>query len=744
MKNPNPIILRMVIGNMNVLLIGGGSKMMDALIDKFNKNGHRVFLLTGCRDNNRFSYKHVFEKYNFSYDDDSIQEIIKSINPELTVFTGAYDPNFNWGRSQQESMRYTAGLMNLLSACALTGSGRFVYFSSQEVYGDTYSNDILETVAISPKGMKALTIAQGESLCNNYRKTQGLNTLILRFDGVYGIPKRGIMQDDPCFNMCMEAISYNRISASSQNTFSLLYLNDAIELSYKVMIDEKAAQSLYHISSMEKITELQLAEAIRQQMGAGIEIVDNSIGEHRRRVLSSRNYQSEYNQKIFTDHQEGVKQVAAFMKRYGGSFSKVNDTGAGWFGKLRQSVKSIFGKIYPFIENIICFIPFFFLNNWAVGSEYFSGIDFYLLYVLLFAIVHGQQQAVFSGLLSVAGYFFGQMYTRSGFDVLLDHNTYIWVAQLFILGMVVGYLKDQLRHIRKDDEEEIRYLKGKLEDISDINDSNVRMKQNFETQIVNQKDSLGKIYDITSGLDRYMPEETLFYAAQAVSKLMDSKDVAIYLIANQDYARLFSATSSEARRLGNSIKYTDMTEMFVELEEGRVYINKTMNDELPLMASAVFEGDRMQLIVMLWGIPWQRMTLAEANRLTVIGKLIQNAVLRANRYLDGLKEQRYMKGTNILAKDAFTLLAKAFFDARDKGLTECTLLEIMTEENSTAYERAAFVLGKNIRQTDYIGTLKDGGLYVLLSNTDEKHAGEVIARFGTAGYESRPRREIML
>ncbi len=54
-----------------------------------------------------------------------------------------------------------------------------------------------------------------------------------------------------------------------------------------------------------------------------------------------------------------------------------------------------------FIENCICFIPFFMLNNRAVGREYFQNIDFYLLYVLLFAIVHGQQQAIFSSLLAV-------------------------------------------------------------------------------------------------------------------------------------------------------------------------------------------------------------------------------------------------------------------------------------------------------------------------------------------------------
>ena len=47
---------------------------------------------------------------------------------------------------------------------------------------------------------------------------------------------------------------------------------------------------------------------------------------------------------------------------------------------------------------------------------------------------------------------------------------------------------------------------------------------------------------------------------------------------------------------------------------------------MPMMASAVYSEDKMQLILMLWGIPWERMTLGEANRLTIVGFLIQNAV----------------------------------------------------------------------------------------------------------------------
>ncbi|MFQ7768285.1 MAG: hypothetical protein ACLRIL_08460 [Fusicatenibacter saccharivorans] len=41
----------------------------------------------------------------------------------------------------------------------------------------------------------------------------------------------------------------------------------------------------------------------------------------------------------------------------------------------------------------------------------------------------------------------------------------------------------------------------------------------------------------------------LFYAAQTISKLMNTEDVAVYTVANQSYARLFSFTSPTARKL---------------------------------------------------------------------------------------------------------------------------------------------------------------------------------------------------
>ena len=197
---------------MVVLLIGGGSVLMNTMIDKLNKNGHRVYLLTG-RKENRFSYRRVFEKYHFTYDSGSIKDILDTVKPDVTVFTGAFDTNFEWEQPRQEAVRYMAGLMNILSAFSMLKSGRFLYFSSQEVYGASYVDHIREEEPVSPRGFRALALAQGEETCENYRRTQGTETIVLRFDHLYWVPEKGRAEDNPCCRMCLEALKTGKISA---------------------------------------------------------------------------------------------------------------------------------------------------------------------------------------------------------------------------------------------------------------------------------------------------------------------------------------------------------------------------------------------------------------------------------------------------------------------------------------------------------------------------------------------------
>ena len=718
---------------MNILLIGGAGNLINNLIIKLNKEGHRISLLTGIRYG-KASYQRVFEKYDFPYESESLKEIFESVRPELTIFMGAYDTNFKWtGESvEREAVRFSNCLMNILMAYSQYTEGRFLYLSTQDVYGGYYPDNIEETEPVTPVGIPAMVWSQGEELCENYRKSCEKDIITLRLDHVYGIPENRRDVRDICSRMCLEALENKSITVREGHAFSLLYVTDAVEFIHRLAMCHEHRNSIYNLSSMREQTELPLAEMICQAWGEPLELIPVQ-GEEDRVILSDILYESEFGNPFFCEVQDTVKKITAQMKKKSHLFLNGEEE-KSLKDKMRDKVTWLLKTLLPFAENLILFIPFFMLNNRAVGSEYFANLDFYLLYVLLFAIVYGQHQATLSSVLAVAGYCFRQMYDRSAFEVMLDANTYVWIAQLFILGLVVGYMRDQIIKLQQESKNEREFLDMQLVDIQDINSSNVRVKAALETQIVNQNDSVGKIYSITSALDQYSPEEVLFYAAEMLGKLLKSKDVAIYTVSNKAYARLFSSTSPKARQLGGSIQYTNMGELYETLTQRKVFINRRMEEHYPLMANAIFENEEMQMIIMVWGIPWERMTLGQANQLVVISALIQNAVLRANRYLTALEEQRYVAGTQTLKTDAFQTLVKAYLTARSRGLTECTLLSVKVQEKD--YMESAKLLGSKLRQSDYIGTLPDGGLYALLANTNNSDAEYVIRRFAELGYES--------
>lgn len=724
---------------MNILLIGGSSHFAKLLIDKLKKEGHRVFRLTE-EPKTAKSVGRVFETYHFAYDDSCIREVVDSIQPDVTVFMGAFDTNYHWDKRQSRPVTYTAGLFNLLTAHIALGKGRFIYLSSEEVFQGEYAEEISCDTPCMVHTDRAQAIAAGEDICCSYRR-MGKDTVVLRLDHLYGVPKEAGETKNACARMIIEGLETGEIQVDEGQRMALLHYKDAVEFVYYVIAAKETRQGLYQISSGETLPQRTIAEYIAGAL-RDVKLVDAPQRQRLEPVLSNNLFEEEFGIRIYQKPEVGVGEAAAYISRHASDFVRTDARKKNFLRLLGTRTKDMVSALLPFAENLICFIPFFMLNNRAVGREYFQNIDFYLLYVLLFAILYGQQQATFSCLLAVAGYCFRQMYHRSGFEVILDFNTYIWIAQLLILGLVVGYLRDRLKVVEEEKKNEASYLSKQIEDISDINTSNVKVKEILSSQIINQNDSFGRIYEITTSLDKYEASEVLFYAAEVLAKLMGSRDVAIYTVANRSYARLFSATSGKARELGNSINYREMKELYEPLSEHKVYINKSMDERYPLMADAIYSEDEMQLILMVWDIPWERMTLGQANMLSVVGNLIQNAVLRANRYMSALQYQRYIPGTNILEKEAFRSLVTAYLNASEKQLTECTLIEI--ELGETSLEEAGKLLGSQMRQSDFLGELQDGTVYALLANTRPKDAAIVLQRFRDSGFNCRITEEVSL
>ena len=263
-------------------------------------------------------------------------------------------------------------------------------------------------------------------------------------------------------------------------------------------------------------------------LGEKVQRVDNTLADGYQVVLSNERLKREFGYTSKRTPEQIIRETLAYMQRHSARFLGEGHPGLSIWRQLYYKGTRLLGVLAPYLENLVLFVPFFMLNNRATDSLYFSKIDFYLLYVLLFAVVHGQRQATLSAALATMGYLFRHMYGRTGLAVVTDYNTYVWIAEIFILGLTVGYMRDTLRFIREEKEQEVDFLTERVEDMGAINDSNLRVKEGLMDQIVDYDNNLGTVYQATDRLAQDLPAEILFHAISTIQHLMKCRDVAIY------------------------------------------------------------------------------------------------------------------------------------------------------------------------------------------------------------------------
>ena len=703
---------------MDIMLVGGVSPMMRKLSLKLYKEGHKIYVLSGSRNpSNHFEY--AFERYDFPYENASVEEVFRSVNPDVTILLGAFDGNLSGEDPKREAIRYAAGLQNILLSWSALEKGRLIYLSSAEVYGSSYQIPVTEIIQPVPRGIRPLMLYQGEESCRFYQEKLKKDVLILRLDRLHDVPKdRREAAFGICQSKCLDAFQDGAVSYRRNYKYGLTYMGDAVESIYKLISCEEHKYGFYHISSSKAYTELEIADAIGNNLGKKLEKIDNTLEDQRSVILSNERLKEEFGFDIWCEPEETIRKTLEYMQKHSGKFLDSSHPGWDIWHRIYFKTIGFLGALVPYIENLIFFIPFFMLNNRATGSQYFSKIDFYLIYVLLFAVVHGQRQATFSALLATAGYLFRQMYNQSGLMVVTDYNTYVWIAEIFIVGLVVGYMKDQLKFMQEEKEQEVDFLSERVTDIGDINDSNLRVKEGLITQVVNYDYSLGTVYDLVEQLEEDNPAQILFHAITLIRNVMNCQDVSLYRINEEGYARLFGYTSAKAGSMGFTVRLSEKEPLYESFSRQEVYLNRTMNPDYPMMAYCIYDGKKMDMMILLWSIPFERMTIDESNRLIVISKLIQKSVKKSAIYLDLLKDKRHQHDSPALRAEAFEELVYIYHDAGYKNLTEYILLQVVSAE--AGMEKAGDIIGGILRQTDYIGYRKDGNLYVLLTSTDRK------------------------
>lgn len=713
----------------SVLIVGSYGTFSEELINKLDKEGWRIFTLVGGRSGAKPS--RVFEQYQFDYASETIGEVIGSCRPDFILFTGAYDPLYTWEEKTQkdDSRSFIAGLNNLLMCARDLGIRHFVYLSSECVFEESYVVDLVEEAPHALGSYKSIMISQGERLASSFGQFTSMEVSIVRIADLYFIPKSNRECNDPYTRMCLHALMTGSLAINAKRIKSALYISDAVQAIFLLISAPERKHQVYHVSSEQEVSEYEIAQCIKNASAQPVAIVDQTMGVRSRTILSSRRFCEAFHFSVRVSYAEAIPQIVRFMQSHRKQFQiRKENNDPSLLGRALQTLR----RFYPFFECVALFFPVFLFNSLAAGISYLQGIDFFLLFVLLFAIIRGRQLAILAFVLSVAGYCYQQIQLQSGLELLIDVRTYTWITELFLVGFAAGHLRDRLTLLEQEKDEEIQFLSGRVEDIAFINSSNTKIKNYFEAHVVNSKESIGWFYEIISQLDNADSGEVMFIASGLLSRLMGTTDVAIYTVSNRDYCRLVTATSLRARSLGKTIFMPDFDSIFQPLQNNEVYVNRSMDADLPSMANPLNgpEGD-LKMCILLWDMDYEKMTLYYVNTLKVVGALIYNALIRSANYLDALAYKRYIPETKILQQFAFQEMHAIYQKAGKNRLAEFCMLEI--EAGERPLEDWSIHLSGLLRESDIIGLLPNHRIGILLTNTSQEEARYVIDRMKSEG-----------
>lgn len=689
------------------------------LSQRLKKEGCEVFVLTSDSAAEK-KPSAVFQDYRFSYESESVMNVMSSVSPDAVIFCGAFDEAFDWSKSVSGSVAYVGGIMNLLSCAAAVKVKKFLCLSSLEVFAENIEAVLKEETVPLPLTQREKALLQGERIClSAFADGEAIKTAVVRLPQVYGVCEKRV-QNSICSEIAENVYSGERAAFSKEPLFSLIYLDDAVDAVYKVLTaEQEQVQKLYQIVPQSAVSKEELAEAfacIQKEQEAIFQTEADKknrfISESQKELGFSEKYTLEKGLPIFW------KQYTAITKAPEQREKKVGREQRKWF--------------LPIVETILAFALVQLFLILTEQAAFHQVIDVYLIYVMVIAVVLGAIPSTLAVILSVLGKYALLFLTEHSLAVFTNYENYLWILQLFFLSVLTGYLKDWYTRSVDEMKRENTYLKKEIESLKSINDSNVQVKEVFEKRLVNYKESYAKVSEIISQLDELESKSILFQAAKVAAEVMESKDVAVYTYESKSgFCRLMASTSEFAKEKGKSLRLSDYGELSEKLHKKQNYMNRKLEENMPMFAAGIYQGEVLEAVIMVWSMDLKHVNLHQNNQLTMLSKLMERSMTRALRYMESVKHAAYLPGTQIMEAEAFYKMLDIYCAGEAEGVLEYTMLKVLIYEGETAvlYEK----LSRLTRETDYLGVDVEDGVYILLTNADEADAENAISRFKSEG-----------
>lgn len=713
---------------MKILLFANYNAFSLSLISRLNKENHQVFVVTGKEQKGPVQHRNIFQEYNFPYNSHNISYIIENVEPDVIILGGPLVDTKNISD-------YLAGITNIIHDLKNPRMKHLIYLSSLSIFSGNLEAIIDEKTIPKPTKEKEKALLMGEKICTQYDGKRGFKVSVLRYSQIYGTYNTHYLADNRLSQISTQMIKNEEVDLVKNKRHMLLYIDDGVDALYKAMNRDNQTDEIYHIGPNRR----------SPYSEDDLMIIFKGVVKHKKPIKVKENHEKVSGPEFSLKKQEQLgfsekhriklklQDLYTTIEKNLRNQQREEEDQKSILSRLFKLDGKIKNKMLPYFENVLFFIILNIFIYLTQSMSIHEVLDFYLLYVIVVGVIYGYEQTILTVILSVAAKrLFGFSWTVRALT-LPNHFTYMWILQLFTVGVLVGYIKEQYKIKHHDMEKEVAYLNTQLTDVKDINKNNKEIKDLYEQRLLNYKDSFGRIYEIVSELEEIEPQGIIFKSVGVVGKIMDTKDVAIYISGGgSGFFRLTASSSEQARVLGNSLGISDHLAFFQVIEKKQTYINTKLIQDYPLMAQGIFKNNELESIIMVWSLPVESNNLYQTNVFGITCKLIENSLNTAYEYIGNIKQSNYPGHENVLDQESFKHILDLYKYGQREGIVKFYTATIKRSKSMTQDEFFTVLTG-NLRETDYIGEKDNENMCILLTNASKEESGPVLKRLENNG-----------
>ncbi|WP_144511972.1 NAD-dependent epimerase/dehydratase family protein [Bacillus sp. FJAT-22090] len=716
---------------MKVLITGGYGFIGSHVADRYFKEGYEVFIIdnmsSGKEEN--ISFKH--KSYTLSVEDAKCEEIFKSYRFDVVVHLAAQVSVAKSIKAPKEDLEVNVvGLVNILTLSQKYKVKKFVFASSAAVYGLNDRLPLKEDEARKPISPYGISKWMGEEYCQKWKEIHDFESVCFRFSNVYG-PRQNNEGEGGVISIFLDRILNNKpldLFGDGEQTRDFIYVEDVADAIFRT--SNSTIEGIYNLSTNTENSINHIVDMLRNIHG---DIQTNHLaareGDIYKSVLSNQKIKDELDWSPMYDMEAGLKRTYNWAQS-----RQVKKETAITTVQSKKKTSPIYKKVQPYIENLLVFS----FITWLTLTNQVSILDTLgvgIFYIMVIGVIYGNRQSIIAVGLSVWLLVIEKLLEgREMVSLLYDTSFFFQVALFLFVGLVVGYSTQRKTNMLNEQKVKMEELDERYDFLNGIYSEMREVKEELQLRMLNSGDSFGKIHSIVKELDGLEPEKVFTRTVNVVQTIMNVKNVSIYIFnKNNSFLRLIAhANDSEMPRI-NSIKVEETEYVGSILRDGKVFVNKQLNSNVPLMAAPIYHHNRIAAIITINDLDFDSFSLYHENLFKVVTELVESALGRAFSYIEATETDRYIPNTTILKNNVFAEILLSKKEAKEKHNTPFLLLEGAYEEEMLAdYSREITNL---LRETDYIGHSKENNLLVLLSNTTKNDGETVLSRFEKNGFK---------